>query len=43
VFLARARFTYAQDVATAGASQQAATRREPRQRPLPAEPAEDRE
>jgi MFS family permease len=43
VFLARARFTYAQDVATAGASQQEATRREPRQRPLPAEPAEDRE
>jgi len=41
VFLARARFTYAQDVATAGASQQAATRSGAR--PLPAEPAEPRE
>ena len=41
IFLARARFTYAQDVATAGASQQAATRSGAR--PLPAEPAEPRE
>jgi MFS family permease len=42
VFLARARFTYAQDVATAGASQRA-PRSSPRGRPLPAEPAEPRE
>ena len=43
VFLARARFTYAQDVATAGASQQAVARNQARRRPLPAESAEDRE
>jgi MFS family permease len=43
IFLARARFTYAQDVATAGASQQAAARSRTRERPLPAESAEDRE
>jgi hypothetical protein len=42
VFLARARFTYAEDVATAGASQQAA-RSSPRGGPLPAEAAENRE
>jgi hypothetical protein len=49
LFLARARFTYAEDVATAGASQQAgrpARRDAGDQQPgatLPAEAAEDRE
>ena len=42
VFLARARFTYAQDVATAGASQQA-SRSAPKSGSLPAEAAEPRE